>query len=438
MTKQEDSALAGEEGLDRSKRQRKKKKLFEEHYLMTDLIFKKKRKRRTKEEMEQARQDDLAVREASGKKKRKRRRRNADGELVFKSENISSVDKEKVVVKTENLSEVQGQTEEEHNEEMSAIEKDWTYPARHFEYMFELKSDFSITQNGRRVYKCDICAGIYKHTFSLKRHYLRNHINCRYLSRTDIANCLIPIGQQQLAALKANNQEVHDKVKETLSKKITDGNVCKNIENMKAKSSPGLECDEKLDTIDEEQISKDDESDEEEGKMVIDEIAEDINLDTKPENTTAVKKKNVIKYNGIRYGLFKCSICHKLYDELETLKSHTKDHPPVADEKGFPCDKCHMQFTYRQNLVRHQLVHDQEDKSKSKGDVKKFGQVGKKSTGSRKIAPNADGTPVLKPYKCSKCPMKFKFPLNLERHEAIHFGKYNFVLVNKNHFLFNH
>jgi len=75
---------------------------------------------------------------------------------------------------------------------------DWTYPEKGDEYSFELGRHHVVSQNGKKVYKCDICLGFYKHMFSLKRHYLRNHINYKYLSKADMTNCLINLAQAKL------------------------------------------------------------------------------------------------------------------------------------------------------------------------------------------------------------------------------------------------
>ncbi|CAL1277027.1 unnamed protein product [Larinioides sclopetarius] len=48
------------------------------------------------------------------------------------------------------------------------------------------------------VFQCHICKGIYKQKFSLKRHFLRNHINPKYISAADLSNCKIPIRNQEI------------------------------------------------------------------------------------------------------------------------------------------------------------------------------------------------------------------------------------------------
>ena len=58
-------------------------------------------------------------------------------------------------------------------------------------FQFELLPVHTERRNrlGRKMFECDVCAGVYRHSFSLKRHYLRNHINRRYVSRVDALNC---------------------------------------------------------------------------------------------------------------------------------------------------------------------------------------------------------------------------------------------------------
>ena len=58
-------------------------------------------------------------------------------------------------------------------------------------FQFELLPVHTGSRNrlGRKMFECDVCSGVYRHSFSLKRHYLRNHINRRYISRVDALNC---------------------------------------------------------------------------------------------------------------------------------------------------------------------------------------------------------------------------------------------------------
>ncbi|CAN7986042.1 unnamed protein product [Ixodes hexagonus] len=63
---------------------------------------------------------------------------------------------------------------------------------RNGEFQFQIQSFHIVNaRQGKKQYKCDVCTGTYQHAFSLKRHFLRTHINYRYLSEADITNCNI-------------------------------------------------------------------------------------------------------------------------------------------------------------------------------------------------------------------------------------------------------
>ncbi len=44
--------------------------------------------------------------------------------------------------------------------------------------------------SGDKLYKCHVCFGMYRHIFSLKRHFIRDHINVKYILPADRHNCL--------------------------------------------------------------------------------------------------------------------------------------------------------------------------------------------------------------------------------------------------------
>lgn len=60
-------------------------------------------------------------------------------------------------------------------------------------YQFQLEPHHVIDNGGKggqKVFVCDIDGCIFKRSFSLKRHYLRFHINFSFLSPRDINNCV--------------------------------------------------------------------------------------------------------------------------------------------------------------------------------------------------------------------------------------------------------
>ncbi|XP_069115483.1 uncharacterized protein [Argopecten irradians] len=406
-----------------TKRQRKKKKLFDEDILLTDLVFKKKRHRRSKEEIERDNMEASLNSQTKGKQKRGRKKKS---ETMIQEEmpaESKKADEEhagredspmKACSVLEDLEEVEGNTVE-------SLEKSWSYPAKHLEYLFTLGPHFSITQNGRRVYRCDVCAGVYKHTFSLKRHYLRNHINCRYLSRADITNCMILIGQQQLAILKSNKKDLLQKVDNILSQtnKEEESKVQEKSESEMLKTGQENSEKDSIDRVRDQEVESNKISDSPECNLQEPQQTPEQSEEIKKENTTEESSPSNNTLTSMT-GLYKCNICYRLFDEIEALKLHTKDHPKFLDVKGFACDKCEMRFTYKQNLVRHQMVHEGENDRTAKS-LPTSPAKSKSKLGEKKL-------PVIgKPFKCPRCPMKFKYTTNLERHEALHFADRSYI-----------
>jgi hypothetical protein len=64
-------------------------------------------------------------------------------------------------------------------------------------FLFQLEPVHQMKlSDGQKLFACDICSGVYQHCFSLKRHYLRSHINHRYLTERDISNCGITVSER--------------------------------------------------------------------------------------------------------------------------------------------------------------------------------------------------------------------------------------------------
>lgn len=64
-------------------------------------------------------------------------------------------------------------------------------------FLFQLEPVHQMKlSDGQKLFVCDICSGVYQRCFSLKRHYLRSHINHRYLTERDISNCGIIVSER--------------------------------------------------------------------------------------------------------------------------------------------------------------------------------------------------------------------------------------------------
>jgi len=54
-------------------------------------------------------------------------------------------------------------------------------------YVFSIdQSQISVTNNGQKLYSCNVCSGIYQRRGALKKHYLKAHINYHFLTSRDL------------------------------------------------------------------------------------------------------------------------------------------------------------------------------------------------------------------------------------------------------------
>ncbi|KAK2705193.1 uncharacterized protein LOC136031181 [Artemia franciscana] len=88
-------------------------------------------------------------------------------------------------------------------------------------YIFKLEKDSIIpSENGLKKnqrFRCDICNAIFKRGFSLKRHYLRFHINVIYINERDLANCgITPTETTETGLYKCHDCSTHFDFKEEL------------------------------------------------------------------------------------------------------------------------------------------------------------------------------------------------------------------------------
>ena len=311
-------------------------------------------------------------------------------------------------------------------------------------FQFVLKKHHSAkSRHGRKVYKCDICSGVYRHAFSLKRHYIRNHINLKYVSRADIMNCQInpEMHDLVLASMKvqdAGSDQVNgdsvtkpqikleeDNGKEDANKPDSDPQplVHRSLDeerdgrpeatpvdsdNKVADHTPSPEdalvCDKSADNA-EKRSDSPDKSDSElshcvnprESSIKMEDEPGDIQSCDTASETPVVESQKAGKDSNISKsviksfsmpGLYRCNVCNDILDDLYDLKSHITNHPNVPTTKAFACDQCDMKFSHKQNLMRHLAVHTGE-----------------------------------KPFTCKFCGKKFPTATNQKRHERIHLGR---------------
>lgn len=274
-------------------------------------------------------------------------------------------------------------------------------------FQFELQvTQTSKNRLGRKVFQCDICSGIYRHSFSLKRHYIRNHINYKYISKVDRLNCSIvgetslPEGLKQEEAEDkgegsdvenaGENAECEEQDLEDASLSDPESGITKTepaseidgvsqvvgtssdtltkmdsgikdkrttevnsallavTEKTSASSSPRTkEC------KDTKAPMSSDRDEKEKGSQASSPGTGDKMEDDGREEPGDSKPK--VKYP--MPSLYRCNICEQLYDTVDQLKEHFLNHPNFPSDKKFACEHCKMKFKHKQNLMRHEVVH---------------------------------------------------------------------------------
>ena len=170
-----------------------------------------------------------------------------------------------------------------------------------FEQMVESTppSVLSFWKSGRKMFRCDICMGEYKHSFSLKRHYIRSHITFKYINRLDVVSCgvIAPKDIEKNSVVgAADSKESDEAIK----------NVVKNPQDI---NNSGVS------DVSNERISMP--------------------------------------------GLYRCNICDRFFDLKSALQKHWGEHENNDNnaEKNFNCPSCNMSFRHKQNLVKHEVTH---------------------------------------------------------------------------------
>nr|CAD7457446.1 unnamed protein product [Timema tahoe] len=303
---------------------------------------------------------------------------------------------------------------------------------------------------------------VYQRAFSLKRHYLRSHINYRHLTERDISNCGIVVGDK-MAVQSGTNTKIYMQnskiisVGSTLSQETLN---CSHIVEEQCTTSDGIKT---------ETVSNDN------GILIIpcvsngtvklqgestyscepiqDSKSESMHANISLENSSF---KEVIGTTTsdipIHFpGLYRCHTCGICFDEKDDLKSHLSNHPPtvtnvvIGENNTYACNQCNATFTHKHNYLRHcaSAVHNKSpvaateetqerclikvhlclycDKGFKSAAIRKRhqGRMHKKQKGPGKRKYHAC------PY-CSKSQKKFKdFSLLMEHMVSSHPDKYH-------------
>jgi len=207
-------------------------------------------------------------------------------------------------------------------------------------FQFELLPVHTGSRNrlGRKMFECDVCSGVYRHGFSLKRHYLRNHVNRRYISRVDALHCNLTfcgaVDDDDVTA-ETGRQQVLRRPKVVPA----------------AAEARGDDRDRTAGALESGGASR---PGDDGATLQLD--VEEIDA---PDSTATPDAADKSRPTANDFpGLYRCYVCERHFDSVAELKAHVCDSK-VAGGSGrrFACRHCQMQFRHRQNLVRHELVH---------------------------------------------------------------------------------
>ncbi|XP_063223670.1 uncharacterized protein LOC134531736 isoform X2 [Bacillus rossius redtenbacheri] len=292
--------------------------------------------------------------------------------------------------------------------------------------------------DGQKLYACDICSSVYQRSFSLKRHYLRSHINYRHLTERDISNCGIIVGDK-MAVQTGTNTKIYMQNSKITSQQL--GTVHHEISiNKNDLTNYTSDC-VKSNTISRSEQNETDLTSSEKSR----------NNNTVPTLPIELSIKEDKEKKAIHFpALYRCHFCGICFDVKEHLKSHLLNHPPPVtgvskDSNSFVCDTCSLVFTHKHNYLRHCASENHKNASKPQSQCitehlclycdKKF-----KTSAIRKRHQNRihqyfskQKKPGKRPFHpCSYCPStahKFKDLTVLVKHMiASHPDKYHVCL----------
>lgn len=297
----------------------------------------------------------------------------------------------------------------------SSVNSECSSSSKFFQFVL-LPDNIMPVSSGSKLYRCHVCFGVYRHIFSLKRHFIREHVNAKYISPADSHNCI-----KSAANSKQSDDESDEDVALEDSAKLNGKNAPnksgKNASSIRVTvsvSSTGKVSDRKV-----ENGSIESSTDGKKGKSK----KTTSNLKSKKsEESVKTIANNVSKSNGCGKkasddddrDMFKCNLCALTFSSCSSLSGHLKLHlcsddidmsssgselspvaytgsvkkeagkvaPPEADlsadedgsddvdsrkrlavaaetqhndKRKFVCDRCGAGFTVRYSMNRHKL-----------------------------------------------------------------------------------
>lgn len=285
------------------------------------------------------------------------------------------------------------------------------------EFQFQVKSFHIVNaRQGKKQFKCDVCAGTYQHAFSLKRHFLRTHVNYKYLSEADITNCNInlnlvrqcrkesdsppgaPPGEAKSLGLYRCHLcvkffDVRDELKVHVGSHADDN------------SQTSFSCDKCEMTFSHRQNLVRHQSVHAEEKQFVCKHCD------KSFPTLANQRRHE-KIHESSDLPFPCSFCAASFAHAARLQKHLRKHHP---EHYYPCELCPKFFLEKEQLKKHTATHKPTEGSSSKKCKLPEARV------VFKARKRAKGFESENKYLCSICKRRFATYITLCRHKkAVH------------------
>lgn len=201
------------------------------------------------------------------------------------------------------------------------------------EFQFQVQSFHIVTVNarqGKKQFKCDVCTGTYQHAFSLKRHFLRTHVNYKYLSEADITNCNINLNlvrqlREESESLASGESKFLGLYRCHLCSTLFDlrdelkAHVSSHVDDNGQKAFSCSQCE-----------------------------------------MTFSHRQNLVRHQSVHSGekQFFCKHCDKSFPSLANRRRHEKIHEGL--DLPFPCSFCAASFAHDVHLRKHLRNHHPE------------------------------------------------------------------------------
>lgn len=224
-----------------------------------------------------------------------------------------------------------------------------------FQFLFEITSaQKDIVRNfGKKHvwYVCDACGCKYHQAVNLKRHYLRTHVNHKYLSQDDIDLChnveastiKVEADVDPDADEPESSASTIDVVNDTSMERETEETDTAVSEETKAMSSDGT----KTDMDNAERVVK--------KSKKAERLAKEASLKSRPEGA-----RTTFSFSGVDgvEDAFRCFLCVQLFPSIARLKHHVEhDAHRSKGDKQFGCERCGQRFRFQHNYLRHVDSH---------------------------------------------------------------------------------